>query len=616
MSFLEPLMFGFALLAPAIVALYLLKLKRKEIIVPSLLLWRKSLDDMKANAPFQRLRNQLLMWLQLLIVALVVLAMARPVIRRTRAGGRPRVLLIDVSASMKAADVKPNRLEAAKRWARRLVERMGRGDAAMVVTFAGHASVRTTMTSDQTLLRRVIDRIQATDERTRLADAMAIAASVVKTSPAAEVILLSDGRVQDLADVTAAPGEVVFAVVGDEGRNAGVTAFEITALAGRPGRYAAFVRVDYVGPPGASAILKLANNEDLIAAKELRLSPDKPACITFDDVALREGVVEASLDFNDALAADNAARCVLEAGRRLRVLLVSQENYFLEKALALQRGVSLTRISPDEFTSARGYDVVIFDGWSPDRLGDGAYLFFNAAPPGGAFQRVGEVAAPIVLDWDQTHPLARFVSFAGMNVAKAIKLKLSQGAKALVETKRTPLIAVWSTGRRRVVVVGFDVYQSDWPLRVSFPLFISNAIPWLAGRRPGAQAEKYLTGQSIAIPAPPDAKAAAVTTPAGRTLKLTIDAMNLAYFTHTETAGLYQLALRGRRAERKPLAVNLLSREETDIRPARRLRLGGKTIAANPAGVRTNQEIWRWFALAALAVLLLEWRIYTQRSWL
>ena len=616
MSFLAPGMFWFALLIPGIVLLYLLKLKRKEIIVSSLLLWRKSIDDMKANAPFQRLRNSLLLWLQLLVLAMLILCLVRPILNVKGFEGQQVILLVDTSASMNATDVRPNRMHAAKQAALAAVDDLSRGDSMMIITFGGKASVRTTMTSDKGLLRRAVAGLAATHERTRIKDALAIASSVARNALNAEALILSDGQIADLDEAANVPCKVTFASVGTRGRNVGVTLFDIKKPFDEQSRYSAFARVQNFGPEPVETVLKLTNNDILVEARELRLLPGEPTSVGFEELRLNQGVVAAALELKDDLAADDQAWCVLTPPRRIDVLLVAEENYFLEKALILEREVSLKKVSPQSYTSPEGHDVVIFDGWTPPALPNGNYLFFGAVPPVHGIAEKGEVQAPIVLDWNRSHPLSRYITFAGMNVSNATKLSLSKGAKPLVESKSTPLIAVLSTGQKRIVVVGFDLYKSDWPLRVSFPLFVSNAVHWLADRPSGVVTEKYATGDAVAIPAAKTVDAAEVVGPNGERHKVELDVMRTAYFSQTGRVGVYRLELQGEKVARKPIAVNLLSDAESNTRPAKGIELSGKKIAATAEGVRTNREIWRYFALFGVLFLLAEWYFYSRRVWL
>src|SRR6516165_2360797 len=124
-----------------IIALYFLKLRRRPVRVPSTLLWQRSLEDLHVNSLFQRLRRNLLLFLQLLAVALAMLALAGPRTKGSGAQGQRYVLLIDNSASMSSTDVAPSRLGQAKEAAKKIVRDMGSDDLAMVITFADKAAV-------------------------------------------------------------------------------------------------------------------------------------------------------------------------------------------------------------------------------------------------------------------------------------------------------------------------------------------------------------------------------------------------------------------------------------------------------------------------------------------
>src|SRR5688572_33394249 len=88
-----------AIAIPALLVLYFLKLRRREMPVSSTLLWKKAIQDLQVNAPFQKLRRNLLLLLQMLLLLLLVLALARPVANYTPGAGESTVIIIDRSAS-------------------------------------------------------------------------------------------------------------------------------------------------------------------------------------------------------------------------------------------------------------------------------------------------------------------------------------------------------------------------------------------------------------------------------------------------------------------------------------------------------------------------------------
>ncbi len=91
MNFIAPLMFIVGGVAMAgIVTMYLLRLRREERTVSSTFLWSQLVRDVEANAPWQRLRHNWLLWLQLLIALLLAFALARPFLPTAGVSGQSR----------------------------------------------------------------------------------------------------------------------------------------------------------------------------------------------------------------------------------------------------------------------------------------------------------------------------------------------------------------------------------------------------------------------------------------------------------------------------------------------------------------------------------------------
>ena len=136
---------------PALVSLYFLKLKRKRMVIPSTLLWQRAVQDLQVNAPFQKIKNNLLLWIQLLLLLALLIAMARPTQDAFADPGQRVVIVIDHSASMNATDIDgKTRLEEAKRRALQIIDQLdaggGEGDAsgggsAMVIAVARTATL-------------------------------------------------------------------------------------------------------------------------------------------------------------------------------------------------------------------------------------------------------------------------------------------------------------------------------------------------------------------------------------------------------------------------------------------------------------------------------------------
>ena len=140
MNFLTPLAFILAITLPIIIAMYLLKLRRIEQEVSSTYLWQRMVRDVEANAPWQRLRRNLLLLLQLSFLLLLIFSLVRPFTWVAGRNSQATILILDTSASMAATDVPPSRLESAKRQAASIVSNLPEESRTTLIA-AGSASV-------------------------------------------------------------------------------------------------------------------------------------------------------------------------------------------------------------------------------------------------------------------------------------------------------------------------------------------------------------------------------------------------------------------------------------------------------------------------------------------
>ena len=120
----------------AIISLYFLKLKRIPLEVPSPYLWTRAIEDLHVNSIWQRLRQCLLLFLQLLLIALIFLACLNPGWRGATLTGNRFIFLLDTSASMNATDEGRSRLETAKGRIEQIIAQMKSDDVAKLIIFS------------------------------------------------------------------------------------------------------------------------------------------------------------------------------------------------------------------------------------------------------------------------------------------------------------------------------------------------------------------------------------------------------------------------------------------------------------------------------------------------
>src|SRR5258706_832387 len=180
MNFLAPAAFLFALTIPVVVVFYLLKRKRVVRLVSSTLLWKKFLSETQASAPFQKLRRNWLLILQIILLILAVLALSRPYFATHAKSSQLRVLILDASASMQSTDVTPSRFERAREDALQWVDSLRDDDKMVVLQVAANTEVKQSETGEKAALRRAILACKAVDSPTHLIPALKMAESLIR----------------------------------------------------------------------------------------------------------------------------------------------------------------------------------------------------------------------------------------------------------------------------------------------------------------------------------------------------------------------------------------------------------------------------------------------------
>ena len=124
--------------------------------MPSTYLWTRSIEDLRVNSLWQRMRQSLLLFLQLLLIALVAIALLRPSWEGERLEKDRYIFLVDNSASMNATDVAPSRLAEAKRRVEQMLDEMDSGSEVMIISFSDTAQVEQGFTTNVQELRRAV----------------------------------------------------------------------------------------------------------------------------------------------------------------------------------------------------------------------------------------------------------------------------------------------------------------------------------------------------------------------------------------------------------------------------------------------------------------------------
>ncbi len=614
-----------AALAGPLILLYVLKLRRRPVVVASTLPWRLLLADRRANAPWERLRRHLLLLLQLIILMLLVLAFAGPYLPSMTTLQGDSVIVLDLSASMGATTgAGRTRLDDGRAALRPSVASAERRRLALVLAGA-QPRVVAPLSEDRAVLLRELAAARPTAAPADLVAALELAHALARGGGSGEVVLVTDGAFDAPPVLAALLARTRVVRAGDDAApNAGIVSVALRPAPGSAGEHELFLGL------AASTARAIVARVEAAAAVMPETGPARPEDWTWTPVASASVVPDPNgaashlfrlsatpgtalrirLDGPDALAADDTAHLIVPERPRRRVLLASSRPFLLERALAALPSTDLS-VTAGEPGSAENHDVVVVDGPLPAVLPARPLLAFGGpAPVAGA--EAGRLVDPRIVRWDARHPALRNVRLDAIRVLGAHAGPLPAGASALIESDQGPLAVTWPAPGGRALWFRFDLTETDLPLRVAFPVLLADALDWLTenadadGVMPaGRERDVLIEGSGSADLVLPDGRALTLRARAGSVRLPPIESTGIA------------LIRDDRAAAPRPMAVALLSAEETDLAP-RSLPVEDASppdgAMAGP-GVREpgRRPLWPLAVLLALGVLMAEWAVHHRR---
>jgi len=599
---------GWLLLAAAAAGaawLFLLKLRPPRVLVSSLLLWRRVLDESRELTLWERIRRAVSLALTVAIALALALAVTRP--SRTQgatAASRGRLLIvIDSSWSMLART-----RGGETRWDRAAAEtrRLAASsdvEVALATTADGLVEGPTT---DRALIDTTLDRLSPAGGDTT---------SWPRSGDGDAVHFITDGTIARLLD----PRVIVHSVF-EPAANVAITAFDVRRSLG--------------GRNAGDAYLEVANFAP--AAQRVRVTLTRGTSAVFDrtfDIASGEALrqiipvargPESSLRAQvaapeNALGVDDEAFAWIERARPLPVTVVGDDTAWLRTLLERDPDVHATFVEPSTYGSDRdgrpaaniADGVFIFDRWAPAEPPERPALYF-APPPGTPWLAAspgGETAPVTAIEekrprWEVagSHPVVRAVDPLTLSIEHARAYSSATLVPIARSARGTPLVYVREPSAAkpldpRLVLVTFGAGESNLPSAPAFPVLVGDALEWLTSRAGGGARRPGLTAFDIGVEK--------VTGPRGEPVPLV--RMNGAALGMLRAPGLYVAEGGGGRST---IAVNAGDPQVSNVwRTTSTAGARGLAVTAGASGL----PWWQYCAMAAFALALMEWWTWQRR---
>lgn len=611
-------------------ALYILKLRRRAVAVPFSKLWERILRDKEATSLFSKLKRLLSLLLQLALLALLALALGDPRAAATLIKGRNLVVLVDASASMQATDVAPTRLAAAKTEVKKLIRGLGGSDRMLIAQMDATVTPTGPMSGDTSELERAVDELRASDTRADFPRALRFATDALRGVENAEIVVVSDGALGPASDATGpvrlGDAKLSFIPVGGAARNVAITAFSVRRYPLDKSRYEVMLEVTNTGSEAEEIEMKLLGDGQLVDLTKLRLQPGERLPRFYPNLSGASRTLEARIQpiegSKDELPADNRAYALLPERRRAKILVVSGGNTYLEAALLLDEYLDVTLMSPRDYLAKAGEvkgEVIIFDGVTPATPPRAHAIYLDPRGPGSPVKVDAELKGPGFDRIERKHPIVRWTALDDVNIARGHKLVPEANDKVVGASDAGAILVAGARGGFKFVALGFDIRESDLPLRVAWPLLLLNSINYFL-EEDANYISSFRTGEVFRIPLVTESPRAELLLP-DRRKELVPVFEGRAVYLGTQ-AGFYELSAPdakpgaggGAEAGKASFAANLLDRDESTLVPTTELVVDGqKASAVEGFTVGVRRELWIYLLIAAVLLTTIEWATYHRR---
>ena len=610
MTFAQPwALLGLLLFIPTIL-LYLLKQRRRHIEVSTLMFWDRILRDEQTVTSLARLKKLLSLLLQLMFIALLTFAAARPSLSGKVTGARRIVLLLDNSASMLVREGDRTRFDLAREKALKVVRGLGMGDTMMVVGVAAETDIIHPFTDSKKDLQEAIENLQPTHGGTDFGKAVQLVEQLPAIDRETHVYLVTDGAFEALEINPPAKTRFAYVRVGGKAENVGISAFSVRPLPSSPRDFQVHLELLNDTRQERRVPVELKIGGRLVDAFEFAVHAGGSVTRTLRQFSAEGGEIEAVVDVPDAFALDNRAYATLPRPQPIRVLLVTPENLFLERALATDEDVDLTVVHPERKVEGE-FAVTIFSGCSPEKVPPGNSIFIGNWPNDLGLKHRGELSKPMFTEWQREHPVNRHLALQNVSIERAVGVERTADFQELAASFNDSLVLLKETPTNKALVITFDTSTTDLPLRIAFPILVANAIRYLHGSdmserwvNPAVGTilssedfSKYVnSSNALSAVITPDGKRI----PAGTLVPVAYAGFYRAEFENGQTTALF--------------AANLSHGRECKVQPAEKLPLRAKgELAEIKQGFRLGFEPWVLLTFLAAALSVSEWVMFHRR---
>jgi hypothetical protein len=589
------------------VALYLLDRSRRKLVVSTLRFWVAA-EQPAVAARRRRIQQPWSLLLQLISMALLLLAIAQLRLGTPLSAGRDHVIVLDTSSWMAARSGNRTLMDVTRDRARQYLHALPARDRVMLVRADGMATPATVFEPDHKKVERAIDASQPGSTALNLDQALVFARHIQGQDGrrVGEIAFIGPGRTspRDPASAPAPPRNLRVISVADNVENVGLRKVGMRRVDGQSDTWEIFASVrnyggrthtvnlalDF-GPPGKVGRVAAGGQ-----AVTLEAGAEQEA--TFEYKTAAAGILGVTVTPHDGFPADDHAELELPAQPSLHVVVYSNEPDLLKPALAATPRVNAVFRRPEEYRPD-DHGLLIFDRFVPPQRPTADSIWIDPPSAGSPVPVRSRVEGVQFSRWDSEHPAAAGLHTHDFKLDHVSVFEASEGRVGEVEAG--PVI-VTRAGTPKIAVLGFHPALSPLRYELATPLLFANLLRWMS---PEIFRRSEISGSSVGSVKLVMDKAATdvkVTADDGAAVPFTMRDRTLNFFS-AAPGGVKVVA-----GDREYLySLTLPELWDTKWTPPADAHSG---IPRFTQIFENSRDLWPWLAIAGTLGLLAEWFLY------
>jgi hypothetical protein len=591
-------------ISAGVVALYLLDRSKRKQLVATLRFWTAA--DVRTQLKHRRrIQQPWSLLLQLISIALLLLALAGPRWGGDEDSGRDHVLILDTSAWMGARTRTGMLIDEARTAARNYIKALPRRDRVMIVRADALATPATAFELDRRALDTAISQSQPGASALNLEQALEFAERAQKLQPqrAGEIVFAGVGRVPEDEAALAAPSNFRMLPVNATQENVGLRKIGLRRSLTTPDSWDIYVAVKNYGARPHDIQLALQFGGAPAGSKTISLKPGAEEQATFTYRTKVAGYLEARITPHDSFPQDDRAVIELPAQKPLRVVVYSADPQALRALFASNSQVDATFEPPSKYDAQASADIVVLDRFAPPTRPKADSIWIQPPSSGSPVPVRATKTGMKIEHWRTDSPLGAGIRAKDLQLESSEIFAPASGDIAVAESSEGALIVARASSPK-IVVMGFQPLAASMKYELSTPLLIANMLRWMAPetfRRMEVQAGSVGT-VNVAVDAGTDPANVKVVAEDQRALPFTIEGTELRFFDGAP--GTVRVIAGDRETV---YSLTLPDPGDAVWRAPQNVRRGVPRASVSESSVT---DFWPWLALLGGLGLLADWLLF------